>query len=259
MQTEFDKYMNQDGFDSTGGMKNGTVSVILPVRNAERTINRMIRFIRESWKDSWGALEIIVVDNGSSDRTFEMAFRDADLVITGRRIKGIGECLRKAMEKARGDFRLVIEPRRIREINRTPFFLEHLKDSHDLVLGNRFASSKQNGFKGNMIAKLVKRFADERVAPGISDVRSGFYGFTRRCGRFLFDSSRNKGIGTLSEIIGLAKVNKMKIREVSLVDSDSPPVAESMKFLTAIHLITESIRTQSRLENEIEKSTTLSV
>jgi glycosyltransferase involved in cell wall biosynthesis len=257
MKTEFDRYMS--GESKHEKTCKDTVSVILPVYNAEHTIKSMLEFIRNSWKGSWGALEIIVVDNGSKDRTSELAYTEADLVITQKRRNGIGVCLRDAMAKARGDYRLVIEPRRLEEICRAPFYLEYLKDGYDLVLGNRFASTKQNGFKGSVIAQAVKRFADERVAPGINDVRSGFTGFTRRSGRFLFSSSISKGINTNAEIIGLAKVNKMRIKEVALVDPDSQPVSETIRFATAAFLIAESIKTKTRLDKEIERSVALNI
>jgi GT2 family glycosyltransferase len=56
------------------------VSVVVPTRNAGRTIEACLRSIRAQ---TWPALELIVVDNGSSDPTWAVAERHADLVLRG--------------------------------------------------------------------------------------------------------------------------------------------------------------------------------
>ena len=57
------------------------VSVVVPTRDAGRTIETCLRSIRAQ---TWPALELIVVDNGSVDATWAVAERHADLVPAGR-------------------------------------------------------------------------------------------------------------------------------------------------------------------------------
>jgi GT2 family glycosyltransferase len=56
------------------------VSVVVPTRNAGRTIETCLRSIRAQ---SWPALELIVVDNRSADATWAVAERHADLALRG--------------------------------------------------------------------------------------------------------------------------------------------------------------------------------
>jgi Glycosyl transferase family 2 len=56
------------------------VSVVVPTRDAGRTIETCLRSIRAQ---TWPALELIVVDNGSSDSTWAAAERHADLALRG--------------------------------------------------------------------------------------------------------------------------------------------------------------------------------
>jgi GT2 family glycosyltransferase len=56
------------------------VSVVVPTRDAGRTIETCLRSIRAQ---TWPALELIVVDNGSTDATWAVARRHADLVLRG--------------------------------------------------------------------------------------------------------------------------------------------------------------------------------
>ena len=56
------------------------VSVVVPTRNAGRTVETCLRSIRAQ---TWPALELIVVDNGSTDATWAVARRHADLALRG--------------------------------------------------------------------------------------------------------------------------------------------------------------------------------
>ncbi|HEX2374535.1 MAG TPA: glycosyltransferase [Actinomycetota bacterium] len=56
------------------------VSVVVPTRDAGRTIETCLRSIRAQ---TWPAVELIVVDNGSSDATWAVAERLADLALRG--------------------------------------------------------------------------------------------------------------------------------------------------------------------------------
>ena len=56
------------------------VSVVVPTRNAGRTIETCLRSVRAQ---TWPALELIVVDNGSTDATWAVAERLADLALRG--------------------------------------------------------------------------------------------------------------------------------------------------------------------------------
>ena len=55
------------------------VSVVVPTRNNERTIERCLQSVRDQ---TYTAVELIVVDNSSTDGTVEIARRLADVVVT---------------------------------------------------------------------------------------------------------------------------------------------------------------------------------
>jgi hypothetical protein len=56
------------------------VSVVVPTRNSRRTIEACLRSIRAQ---TYPAMELIVVDNGSTDGTWAAALRHADLALRG--------------------------------------------------------------------------------------------------------------------------------------------------------------------------------
>ena len=55
-----------------------SVSVIVPTKNSERTIERCLKSIKEQ---NYKNIELIVVDNYSEDKTFEIANKYADKII----------------------------------------------------------------------------------------------------------------------------------------------------------------------------------
>ena len=60
-------------------MNNPLVSVVISTKNTERTLKKCILSIRDQ---SYGNIEIIVVDNKSSDATLQIAEQHADLALT---------------------------------------------------------------------------------------------------------------------------------------------------------------------------------
>jgi glycosyltransferase involved in cell wall biosynthesis len=78
------------------------VSVIIPCLNEEATvgtcIEKSLRALRES--DLTG--EVVVVDNGSTDRSIEIS-KSAGARIVHAEVKGYGSAIRAGIESAHGD------------------------------------------------------------------------------------------------------------------------------------------------------------
>ena len=81
-----------------------TVSVIVPTKNVERTMDRCLRSITAQ---SWPAVELVVVDNFSTDTTFEIARRYADIAVQAGPERSAQRNL--AIERATGDYVLWID------------------------------------------------------------------------------------------------------------------------------------------------------
>lgn len=80
------------------------VSVVVPTKNVERTMERCLRSIVGQ---SWGAIELVVIDNFSTDRTFEIAQQYADIAIQAGPERSAQRNL--GIEKATGDYILWID------------------------------------------------------------------------------------------------------------------------------------------------------
>jgi glycosyltransferase involved in cell wall biosynthesis len=80
------------------------VSVIVPTKNVERTMERCLRSIAAQ---SWGNVELVVVDNFSTDSTFEVAQQYADTAVQAGPERSAQRNL--AIDLATGDYILWID------------------------------------------------------------------------------------------------------------------------------------------------------
>ena len=80
------------------------VSVIVPTKNVERTMESCLRSIAGQ---SWGNTELVVVDNFSTDRTFEIAQQYAGIALQAGPERSAQRNL--AIERASGDYILWID------------------------------------------------------------------------------------------------------------------------------------------------------
>src|SRR5579863_8399773 len=80
------------------------VSILIPAYNAERWIADTLQ---SAIAQTWPRKEIIVVDDGSTDRTYEVARRFASkevAVVLSRENRGIGPTENAAFQHSRGDY-----------------------------------------------------------------------------------------------------------------------------------------------------------
>jgi len=94
------------------------VSIIIPALNEEEYIGKTLKNVKEQDYDN---LEVIVVDNGSEDRTKEIARKYADKIVVERK-RGIARARNAGARFASGDILLfldadtLLEPEAVREI-----------------------------------------------------------------------------------------------------------------------------------------------
>src|ERR1039457_1669638 len=79
------------------------VSIVIPAYNAERTVAEAIQ---SAIAQTWPRKEIIVVDDGSTDRTAEVARRFASkgITIVSTENRGLSAGLNRAYEHSQGDY-----------------------------------------------------------------------------------------------------------------------------------------------------------
>lgn len=147
------------------------LSVIIPVYNEESSLEKAVKKVGKSCPKS----ELLIVDDGSRDRTTEIARRlKVKLIIHGRN-RGYGAALKTGFSEAKTRYIAFLDADMTYEPKYIPMLLEHAKvENLDVVWGNRFGG-RYNRMPvirkiGNRIISLVMFIATGKL---VSDCASG--------------------------------------------------------------------------------------
>jgi glycosyltransferase involved in cell wall biosynthesis len=140
-----------------------TLSVIMPVFNERTTVAEIIRRMRAVDLPAQLHLQLIVVDDGSSDGSDKVlrALEDSTVrVITHKQNQGKGAAIRSGMEVASGDLLLIQDADLEYDPDDWPRLLEPiLKGKARVVYGSRFTGERKNmlplHWAGNRFLSLV--------------------------------------------------------------------------------------------------------
>lgn len=187
--------------------------------------------------------EVIVVENGSSDRTLELTREAAQahpslraMHIEGR---GKGLAVREGMLAAQGDYRFICDADLSMPIEEIAKFLPPALEGFDLAIGSREATGAvrydEPAYRhwGGRLINLAIRIL---ILPGLQDTQCGFKCFRAQAAEQLFQRQRLPGWSFDIEVLFLARRFDMKIREIPInwyYDSESKvsAVRDALKMI----------------------------
>jgi len=224
------------------------LSVVIPAYNEEQRLPATLDAV-QSWLErapfSW---EVLVVDDGSKDRTVEVArqcFRsDRCRVLVAERNAGKGAAIRRGMLAARGRYRLFTDADNSTPIEEARLLLRRMRRSGaDIAIGSRgMASSRievhQPFYRetmGRVFNLIVRIFA----VPGIVDTQCGFKMFTRRAAEAVFPEQKMDGFAFDVEILYIARRKGFRVAEVPIRWINSPasrvsPIRDSARMFADV-------------------------
>jgi glycosyltransferase involved in cell wall biosynthesis len=144
------------------------VTILLPAYNEEESIGQTISKIKELYPD----FEILVVDDGSTDKTRQEAIKAGARIWSHPYNIGNGAAIKTGLRYASGDWIVMMDADGQHDPADIAKLLEH-KDKYDMVVGARSKASKTSlhrdlaNFVYNWLASYVTKFK-------IEDLTSGF-------------------------------------------------------------------------------------
>ena len=132
------------------------VTVIIPAYNEEETIGSVLHDTISIMDNTRLPYEIIVVDDGSKDKTGLIASGYKALVLTNETNRGKGYCLRRALLHAKGDIIVTMDSDGEHNPKEIPDLLNPLFNGTDIVSGSRFLGTQMEyTTKLNQIGNLL--------------------------------------------------------------------------------------------------------
>lgn len=123
-------------------MKNSYISVIIPAYNEEKSIGNVISRTSEVLDALNIPYEILVVDDGSTDKTNMIASTFKVTLISNSQNHGKGYCLRKALKYANGNIIVTMDSDGEHKPKEIPDLVATLLSGADIVAGSRFMGNK---------------------------------------------------------------------------------------------------------------------
>jgi dolichyl-phosphate beta-glucosyltransferase len=198
------------------------LSIIFPAHNEEirlpAALEQTISFLNKQPYSS----EIVVVENGSNDRTLEIAqsfqAKFPNLIVIHEDGRGKGLAVKRGMLTATGDWRITCDvdlSMPIEEINR--FIPPNLRA--DVVIASREAAGPIR-YNEPQIRHLVGRAFNTVVRilaiPGIQDTQCGFKCFSRRAAEELFPIQTIHGWTFDVEVLFIARKHGYRLVELGI-------------------------------------------
>jgi glycosyltransferase involved in cell wall biosynthesis len=193
------------------------ISVVIPCLNEAQSITVCIDRATDSFKSAGISGEVVVVDNGSTDGSQELAKRHGARVAQAER-RGYGIALRKGIAEARGRFIVIGDADASYDFGDVPRFVAKWREGSDVVMGNRFAGGIKPGampwhhrYIGNpLLTGILNLFFHARIG----DAHCGMRGFSKEVYHRM--DLRTTGMEFASEFVIKAAKLGVRIAEVPI-------------------------------------------
>jgi glycosyltransferase involved in cell wall biosynthesis len=152
------------------------VSVVIPAYNEGEAIARVIREVKEVLDGTGNSYEILVVDDGSLDRTAEIAEGEGARVIRHRENRGSGASRKTGIRASQGSWIVMIDADGTYPAESIPELLRHL-ESYSQVIGARTVERGTHRFLRTLAKETIRRLASFLVGRPIPDLNSGLRAF----------------------------------------------------------------------------------
>lgn len=199
------------------------LSIIIPAHNEEtrlpHTLEQALAFLKTQTYQS----EILVVENGSNDHTYEVAQEFAQRHPTLRVIReterGKGRAVRRGMLEATGQYRIMCDADLSMSIEQVNHFVPPYVQDTDIVIGSREAAGavrEGEPLYRHLGGRAINFAIRVLILPGLQDTQCGFKCFTAAAAEQVFPRQTLAGWSFDIELLYIARRLGLAIREIPI-------------------------------------------
>jgi len=218
------------------------LSIVIPAYNEESRLPKTLDLIFAYLNARPFRAEILVVDDGSSDRTAEIAnaarqkYPALRLVSNGKN-RGKGFSVRHGMLEARGRIALFTDADLSSPIEECEKLFAAIDAGNEVAIGSRaldrsLITTHQSRLR-ELAGMIFNAFVQLSMGLPFRDTQCGFKAFVREPSRIVFEQQRIERFGFDPEILFLAKRHGLRTSEV--------PVRWGHDPATKVHMLRDSL------------------
>lgn len=200
-----------------------SLSIVIPVYNEEQRLSKTFSSLEEFLKQHhFYDIEIIFVDDGSTDKTREIIKKFSDRIILNLisypKNKGKGYAVVQGMMAAKNDYALICDADMSTPLAEITNFISLMTEDVPVIIGTRKAKgahvSKPQSIIRRNLGRCYTLIADLITGLRVSDFTCGFKLFSRHARKLIFPKLKIERWSYDAEILFLAKLNHLPIKEV---------------------------------------------
>jgi dolichyl-phosphate beta-glucosyltransferase len=205
------------------------LSLIIPAFNEEgritKSLDRILRYLQSQPYSS----EIIIVDDGSHDRTSDLVqerFEKHPEVRIHQQPRNLGKgaAVKQGMLLGNGEYLFFSDADLSVPIETLPDFLTQLENHFDVAIGTRrkagAAIEVHQPFYRELLGRTYTTLSNRLLGLQVSDFTCGFKGFRREAARYLFSRQQLKNWSFDAEILYLAQLKGYRVLEAPVTWRD---------------------------------------
>lgn len=215
--------MSQKNVSSDSEIAPPFLSVVVPAYNEERRLQDTLPAMYAYLQEHYRPFELLVVDDGSTDRTPTIVQQFAQQhpevrLISYQPNRGKGHAVRTGVLQARGEWVLFSDADLATPMEELERLAEKLRGDYDIAIASRAAGGAQlvirqpwyREFAGRSFNLIVQLMA----VPGIRDTQCGFKLFRQQAAREIFSRCEEDGFSFDIEVLHVAQRLGYRIAEV---------------------------------------------
>lgn len=231
-------------------------SVIIPAYNEERRLPKTLEKIDKYLSRQSYDYEILVVNDGSKDRTVEIAKNLAptikNLTVTGyEQNRGKGFAVRFGMLEAKGDYRLFTDADNSTSVDQIEKMWPEFEKGFDIVIGSRdvkgaVLNPPQSWIRQIILGEGFKLYRKIIVDLwGIEDTQCGFKCFKKSAAENIFPKCKIDRFAFDPEILIIGKSLGGKIKEIPVYWKND--LESKVKFKSMVKMAIDLIKIRLNL------------